>query len=74
MTFTLSKHIDRNGNRALKVSLDTGAKGFSVQTNGNLPRTHAQGGQFNKAIAQAELYVFVAEFGTDRQKSILGVK
>lgn len=73
---------DTNGNKTLKCSLPI-RRGFSVQTNGNLPRVHAMDSEtFNKPkhsdrsfyhIAIDELRMHIKEYGTDRQKRILGV-
>ena len=66
---------DINGNKTLKFTPGPGARGFSVQTNGNLPRTHSLAitGDFNEQIADGELYSFISKFGTDRQKELLNI-
>ena len=64
---------DTNGNRILKVSFRDGTRGFSVQTNGNLPETHRfPFGTFTDYIAAEELNAYVKEHGTKRQKELLG--
>lgn len=61
---------DRNGNRILRVHPPKG-RGFSVQTNGNLPRTHRDGvGDWT--VVEARDYV--TRYGTPRQKRVMGVE
>ena len=52
--------IDRNGNRVLRV-----VPGLSIQTNGNLPRTHGDGIGF---WTVREVCDWVAQYGTPKQK------
>jgi len=59
---------DKNGNKILRCSSVEG--GFSVQTNGNLPRTHRDGVTVE---TDAEVCEYVARHGTDRQRRILGI-
>ncbi len=63
---------DRNGNRVLKISKKDlgGIRGFSIQTNGNLPETHRNG---ICAATDSEVRYHVREFGTDWQKSVFGI-
>ena len=61
---------DRNGNKVLRVSR-RGARGFSVQTLGNLPRVHRNGLDVDYATALSELRAYVAQYGTARQKELL---
>lgn len=59
---------DANGNRVLRVSV-RGARGFSIQTNGNLPRTHRDGvGPWS----EGEVSQWVREYGTPRQRRVIG--
>jgi len=66
--------MDKNGNKRLHISTQKG--GFSVQTNGALPRTHSEpcgrlsGGAKDTAII--ELYDYVWNHGTKRQILIVG--
>ena len=63
----LSIGFDRNGNRILRVKPIT-ARGFSVQTLGNLPETHRNGiGEHTPG----ELRAYVSAHGTPRQNSLL---
>lgn len=70
-TTTLKFGTDRNGNRILKIS-PKGERGFSVQTNGNLPKTHAMGDLegANLFFALRELRAHLREHGTTRQNAI----
>ena len=52
--------MDRNGNRVLRV-----VPGLSIQTNGNLPRTHCDGIGY---WTLNEVTVWVAAYGTPKQK------
>ena len=72
MNFKLGRDV--NGNKLLKVSFGKGFRGFSVQTLGNLPRVHKATylEEISRATAENELHAFVKEFGTDRQKDLLG--
>lgn len=66
---------DVNGNKILKVeSKDFGlGRGFSVQTNGNLPKTHKMDKcNLNINVALCELHCYIKEYGTDKQKEKLG--
>lgn len=59
---------DRNGNKICLVTI-AGMRGFSIQTNGNLPKTDRNGvGPWT----QGEVSDYVKQFGTARQKSLLG--
>lgn len=58
---------DRNGNRILRVEGATG-RGFSIQTNGNLPRTHRDGvGPWTPS----EVRAWVDAYGTPRQREMV---
>ena len=63
---------DKNGNKTLNFyNSDMG--GFSVQTNGYLPKTHAMTkDDFNHIVAGKELKRYVIWLGTDRQKMMIG--
>lgn len=66
---------DSNGNTTVHVSFAEATRGFSVQTNGNMPRTHRNitwDCEFNKHTAENELNEYIKQFGTNRQKELLG--
>lgn len=64
---------DINGNKLAKYS-DGKSKGFSVQTLENMEKTHEMAKEtLNQKIAFAELYGYVAKYGTARQKDVLGI-
>lgn len=55
---------DKNGNKIVKVSRP-GLRSFSIQTNGNLPKTHRDGvGEWTAG----EVGEYVQSFGTEKQK------
>jgi hypothetical protein len=62
--------FDTNGNRIVKVSKDDlrGARGFSIQTLGNLPMTHRDGVGSHTG---GEMRVYLMKYGTKRQKEAL---
>ena len=64
---------DVNGNTRIKYSCDAG--GFSVQTNGNLPRIHDMRTKgihkSNYGAALIELHRHVQQFGTQRQVNLM---
>lgn len=65
---TTTKAIDRNGNSIVRVTVP-GYRSFTIQTNGNLPETHRNG------ICPAtggEVRAYVREFGTARQRELIG--
>lgn len=65
---------DTNGNKRLSVAVP-GFKAFSVQTNGNLPLTHAMDNDsIDFEIASAELVGYIEYYGTPRQQTALGLK
>ena len=66
---TLSISIDRNGNKIVRVS-PTNGRGFSVQTNGNLPYIHAHGIS-SPYYAKLEVRDYVSQFGTKKQKQAI---
>jgi hypothetical protein len=61
------KGMDVNGNKVVRVSFPN-SRAFSIQTNGNLPKTHSmsKGGYDEKEINQ-----YVKEYGSDAQKKKL---
>lgn len=63
---------DTNGNKVLKLeSFDlNGAKGFSIQTLGNLPKVHTMDNK-NLDIKEAlkEATTYISKHGTDIQKA-----
>ena len=66
---------DVNGNTIVKVSFGKGIRGFSIQTNGNMPRTHRAitwEGVINEYEAINETHGFIKIHGTERQKELLG--
>jgi hypothetical protein len=63
--------MDTNGNKVVKVSAK-GKRGFSIQTNGNLPQTHAMTkDNMNTHIVHDELRAFCGIYGTKKQQEIL---
>ena len=65
-TYTIGR--DTCGNRVVRVRIP-GRRGFSIQTNGVLPRTHRDGvGPWT----QGEVSAHVRKFGTARQKEMIG--
>jgi len=64
---------DNNGNKILIYKPEFGGRGFSVQTNGNLPETHRMPlGYFLHSVAMRELNRYIKEHGTNHQKKLLG--
>ena len=59
---------DRNGNKTLRCSSVEG--GFTIQTNGNLPRTHRDGVTVE---TDAEVCAYVRGLGNERRRRILGI-
>ena len=61
---------DRNGNRICRVKPAEG-RGFTIQTNGNLIRTHRDGiGPWT----QGEVSAYVRAYGTKTQREKLNLK
>lgn len=60
---------DTNGNKTVRVIPSTG-RGFSIQTNGNLPITHRDGIHRDTG---AEVELYVRKHGTARQKAIMDI-
>ncbi len=66
-TYKISRDI--NGNRICRVSIPH-ERGFSIQTNGNLPKTERDGvGPWTSG----EVSEYVKQYGTARQKEMLGL-
>ena len=61
--------IDHNGNKIVRVS-PTNGRGFSLQTNGNLPYIHAHGIS-SPYYAKLEVRGYVSQFGTKKQKQAI---
>ena len=59
---------DRNGKRIVKVQFQ-GERGFSIQTNQNLPDTHRNGVTY---ITDNEVSDYVKHYGTKRQREMMG--
>jgi len=56
--------MDSNGNKIVKVTRK-GFRGFNIQTNGNLPQTHAMNADtINTHIVQDEVRAFCSAYGT----------
>jgi len=64
--------FDTNGNRTLVIDKSdlAGARGFSIQTLGNLPEAHRNGvGDYT----DAEVRAYLTEHGTPRQRELYGI-
>lgn len=66
--YTISR--DLNGNRIVRVRPAKG-RGFSIQTNGNLPETDRNG---VCAETPREVADYVKNYGTARQRAALGIE
>lgn len=64
MNMKISKDI--NGNKTVVISPED-ERGFSIQTNGNLPKTH-----HDHSPDSSEIACYVRDFGTTRQKALFG--
>lgn len=65
--FTVGR--DQNGNKRCVVKVSHG-RGFSIQTNGNMPETHRSGiGEWT----WPEVVAYVRDHGTKAQKELLGI-
>lgn len=74
--FRITLGMDRNGNKTLLYK-PAGERGFSVQTNGNLPLAHWVSGDKAEDAQQAllsELKIHVFKFGTPRQKNLMPLR
>jgi hypothetical protein len=69
-TTTYHVGMDRNGNSIVTVKVE-GHRAFSIQSNGNLPRTHQLG--MATDITRKEVAAYIQAHGTKRQKQILGL-
>ena len=58
---------DKNGNKTVIVT-PRGSRGFSIQTLGNLPKTHRNGDP-----DRLEINEWVSIYGTMRQKALMEV-
>lgn len=71
MIIKLSRDI--NGNKTAKVIFLNGDRGFSVRTFGNMPKTHKMTKDDNSQFIMInELNAFIKNYGTKRQKQLLG--
>jgi hypothetical protein len=68
-TYTLGRDI--NGNKTLRVSVP-GARAFTIQTNGNLPKTHRDG--VSPSYTPSEVSAYVRAYGTAKQRDLLNLK
>jgi hypothetical protein len=72
MIYSLKTSVDDNGNKKLTVS-NGNSRGFSVQTNGVLPKTHTMPfDRIDEGVALEELRLYVAVHGTGYQRNYLG--
>jgi len=68
---------DRNGNRRVRITPKGNGRGFSIQTNGNLPSVHSyamshKNGKFIPDTEQIrDILWYVKDYGTDRQKAMM---
>ena len=63
---------DINGNKVARLKF-INTRGFSIQTNGNLPKTHSMSkDSFVHSTAEDEIHAYVKEYGTKSQKTKLG--
>ena len=70
----LSIGIDKNGNKILKIGGVEGLRGFSIQTNGNLPSIHCLGAGAYAVDAVPEIVGYVLDHGTEHQLMLLDSK
>ena len=65
--------MDTNGNKVAKLTFSTG-RGFNIQTNANLPRTHRMtSDSYDFTIAADEIAEHIKRFGTLRQRDVTGL-
>ena len=63
--------MDTNGNKTVKVTCK-GQRGFSIQTNGNLPQCHAMTrDNMNAHIVHDEMRAYCGIYGTKHQVKVL---
>lgn len=67
-TTILKMDRDRNGNKTIKIAGANGICGFSIQTLGNLPKTHQLG--IHPGV-RLEIIEHINNFGTQKQKNLL---
>jgi hypothetical protein len=79
------KGTDSNGNQVIKLTF-SGGRGFSIQTNGNLPKTHSTikgltNAELKKefksnipASVEKEICDYVASYGSETHKKKLKTK
>lgn len=64
--------VDRNGNKIVRLTFwerdGKRAKGFAIQTNHNLPKTHRSGQPDHE-----EILAWVRRYGTLRQKAVANI-
>ena len=65
--YKFSTGINKNGNKVCTLRIK-GERGFSVETNGNMPRTHQSGVCL---LTRKEFCDYVMQYGTDRQKALI---
>ena len=77
LTTKLKFGRNTNGLKVIKVTFpDTDVPGFSVQTNGNMPKTHNLSDLYgiNLMTAFKELKSYVTDYGTPTMKDRLFIK
>lgn len=68
VAFSLSR--DANGNKIVRITTPGG--GFSIQTSGNLPKTHRMHKrEIDNAVVASEVKRYVNRYGTARQQRIV---
>lgn len=67
ITYKISRDI--NGNKTIRIQAP-GRRGFSIQTNGNLPNTHRNG---VTAMTDGEVRNWIDQHGTEHQKAIMAL-
>ena len=69
----LKLDMDKNGNKILRVRFPNESRGFSIQTNGNLPWTHRMtADSFDYKVAADELEDYISRYGTRGQRDATG--
>tara|TARA_R110000787_G_scaffold139252_1_gene252961 strand:- start:915 stop:1154 length:240 start_codon:yes stop_codon:yes gene_type:complete len=74
-TITITPAIDENGNRIARFKR-TGEKGFSIQTNGNLPLAHrmdSENWRNHQFVLLTEAQIHVSRHGTSHQFRFLSL-
>lgn len=81
--YLIGSGSDKNGNKVVKLYIPTIPRGFTIQTNGNLPQTHRilygkktakdmEGvSKSDLAAISKEVVGYVSEFGSTAQKAKL---